>query len=88
MPSNCQWAPVTEADYPTPVEIYRAVLNHEEQYSIRLDYKPVPLRCREAGKLGPKEECLAYIEEVWTDLRPLSLRQAMARDGDSPPSNA
>ena len=57
--------------------IYRAVLNHEEQYSIWLQDKELPLGWRDAGKSGTKEECLDYISEVWTDLRPLSLRKAM-----------
>jgi MbtH protein len=58
--------------------IYRVVVNDEEQYSIWPDYRPVPAGWREAGKNGPKAECLAYIKEVWTDMRPLSLRKAMA----------
>ena len=33
-----------------------------------------PLDWREGGKRGTKAECLAYIKEVWTDMRPLSLR--------------
>lgn len=57
--------------------IYRVVVNHEEQYSIWPDYKEVPNGWREAGKSGKKPECLAYINEVWTDMRPLSLRQQM-----------
>jgi MbtH protein len=36
-----------------------------------------PLGWREVGKTGPKAECLAYIKEVWTDMRPLSLRKKM-----------
>jgi MbtH protein len=62
--------------------IYRVVVNHEEQYSIWPTYKELPLGWSEGGPVGPKAECLAYIEEVWTDMRPLSLRQAMARAGD------
>ncbi|WP_394850888.1 MbtH family NRPS accessory protein [Pendulispora brunnea] len=64
--------------------IYRTVVNHEEQYSIWPAHKPIPAGWREAGKNGPKAECLAYIEEVWTDMRPLSLRRKMdeARSGD------
>jgi MbtH protein len=58
--------------------IYRVVVNEEEQYSIWPDYRPVPAGWREAGRSGSKTECLAYIKEVWTDMRPLSLRQAMA----------
>ncbi|WP_263264136.1 MbtH family protein [Pseudomonas sp. RIT-PI-S] len=54
------------------------VANHEEQYSIWPAYKAIPEGWRDAGKRGLKAECLAWIEEVWTDMRPLSLRQHMA----------
>jgi MbtH protein len=57
--------------------IYEVVMNHEEQYSIWPAYKAVPAGWRAVGKSGPKSECLAYIEEVWTDMRPLSLRRAL-----------
>lgn len=58
--------------------IYLVVVNHEEQYSIWAKWKKeLPLGWKAVGKEGSKEECLAYIEEVWTDMRPLSLRQAM-----------
>ncbi|WP_018267993.1 MbtH family protein [Methylosinus sp. LW4] len=58
--------------------IYTVVINHEEQYSIWPDYKAIPAGWRAVGKTGPKAECLAYIKEVWTDMRPLSLRRQMA----------
>jgi MbtH protein len=61
--------------------IYQVVLNHEEQYSIWFAEKPPPAGWRPVGKEGLKPECLAYIEEVWTDMRPLSLRQSMAARG-------
>jgi MbtH protein len=57
--------------------IYKVVINHEEQYSIWLEDRECPPGWREVGKVGPKAECLAYIGEVWTDMRPLSLRKAM-----------
>lgn len=57
--------------------IYRVVINHEEQYSIWPASRENPLGWRDAGKTGSKQECLAYIEEVWTDMRPLSLRRKM-----------
>jgi MbtH protein len=60
--------------------IYKVVVNHEEQYSIWPEYRDNPAGWRDAGKVGPKAECLSYIEEVWTDMRPLSLRQRMAAD--------
>lgn len=57
--------------------VFKVVVNHEEQYSIWPAYKEIPAGWREAGKEGPKEECLKYIEETWVDMRPLSLRVAM-----------
>jgi MbtH protein len=58
--------------------IYTVVVNHEEQYSIWPEYKEIPKGWRAVGKTGLKAECLAYIKEVWTDMRPLSLRRQMA----------
>ena len=57
--------------------IYKVVVNHEEQYSIWFADREPPLGWREVGKTGPKADCLAYIKEVWTDMRPLSLRKKM-----------
>jgi MbtH protein len=56
---------------------YRVVLNHEEQYSIWPAHRENPNGWNDDGKVGTKAECLAYIEEKWTDMRPLSLRQHM-----------
>lgn len=57
--------------------IYKVVVNHEEQYSIWPAKRENAKGWRDAGKSGTKQECLDYIKEVWTDLRPLSLRQKM-----------
>jgi MbtH protein len=57
--------------------IYRVVVNDEEQYSIWPADRETPPGWRDAGKVGPKAECLAHIKEVWTDMRPLSLRKRM-----------
>lgn len=57
---------------------YLVVVNHEEQYSIWPAYKPVPLGWQAEGFRGGKDECLAQIERVWTDMRPLSLRKRLA----------
>ncbi len=56
---------------------YKVVVNHEEQYSIWFAEREAPLGWREVGKSGKKAECLEHIKEVWTDMRPLSLRKAM-----------
>jgi MbtH protein len=58
--------------------IYTVVVNDEVQYSIWPDYKEIPNGWRAVGKTGLKPECLAYINEVWTDMQPLSLRKQMA----------
>ena len=59
---------------------YKVVINHEEQYSIWPADRKMPLGWNAVGKQGPKQECLDYIEEVWTDMRPLSLRKKMEAD--------
>ncbi|HMA37936.1 MAG TPA: MbtH family protein [Chloroflexia bacterium] len=69
-----------DEDDPT---IYKVVVNHEEQYSIWPAERENPLGWRDDGKTGTKAECLAYIATVWTDMRPLSLRQQM----DDPPES-
>jgi len=56
---------------------FKVVVNLEEQYSIWPDYKELPKGWRAAGKSGKKRECLDYIDQVWTDMRPLSLRRHM-----------
>jgi len=58
-------------------QIYKAVVNEEEQYSIWPVDRANPLGWRDTGKSGTKRECLQYIKEIWTDMRPLSLRQSM-----------
>jgi MbtH protein len=56
---------------------YAVVMNQEEQYSIWPAERETPLGWIAVGKTGSKEECLAHIDEIWTDMRPLSLRRAM-----------
>lgn len=62
---------------------YKVVVNHEEQYSIWFADREAPLGWREVGVSGQKSECLAYIKDVWTDMRPLSLRKSM-EEADRP----
>src|SRR5262245_37351834 len=66
--------------------IYKVVVNHEEQYSIWPEYKENPLGWKDVGKAGLKAECLAYIKEVWTDMRPLGLRKKMEEMAKNPPA--
>jgi MbtH protein len=68
------------ADENEDTMVYRVVVNHEEQYAIWPEDKEIPAGWRDVGRTGPKRECLAYISEVWTDLRPLSLRKRVDSD--------
>ncbi|MBS1910711.1 MAG: MbtH family NRPS accessory protein [Bacteroidetes bacterium] len=60
--------------------IYQVIVNHEEQYSIWPADREIPPGWRSEGKTGSKAECLNHINEVWTDMRPLSLRKKMEEE--------
>jgi MbtH protein len=60
--------------------IYLVVLNDEEQYSIWWADRDLPAGWRAEGTRGTRDECIARINEVWTDMRPLSLRKRMAEN--------
>lgn len=62
---------------------YLVVINDEEQYSIWAADREIPAGWHATGKSGTREECLAHIGEVWTDMRPRSLRLAMAASAGS-----
>jgi MbtH protein len=66
---------VTDADEDNTV--YQVVVNHEEQYSLWPEWKEIPGGWKATEKIGKKQECLDYVKEVWTDMRPLSLRKQM-----------
>ncbi|MET4923612.1 MbtH family NRPS accessory protein [Streptomyces sp. PSRA5] len=56
---------------------YQVLVNHEEQHSLWLADREIPAGWRAEGKTGSKADCLTHINEVWTDMRPLSLRKRM-----------
>ena len=56
--------------------VYLVLVNEEEQYSLWPKYNDIPKGWKSV-KEGNKAECLAYVKEVWTDMRPLSLRKHM-----------
>lgn len=66
--------------FDNPDATFTVVINDEEQYSIWPQAMTIPAGWREVGVTGAKEHCLARIEELWTDMRPLSLRRRMAQD--------
>jgi MbtH protein len=63
---------------------FKVVLNDEEQYSIWPVERENPAGWHDEGTTGTKAECLAHIEQVWTDMRPLSLRIAMEQGQPAP----
>lgn len=56
-------------------DLYYIVRNHEEQYSIWRTERTLPLGWEVVGEAGPKHDCLERIRELWTDMRPASLRR-------------
>lgn len=62
---------------------YKVVINHEEMYSIWPEDRENALGWNDAGFSGHRKECLDYIEKVWTDMRPLSLRKIMEEEGNN-----
>ncbi|MEU6237315.1 MbtH family NRPS accessory protein [Kitasatospora sp. NPDC047058] len=58
--------------------VFTVLVNDEEQYSLWDAGRPLPAGWRETGARGTRQECLAYVDATWTDLRPLSLRQRQA----------
>ena len=60
--------------------IYQVLRNEEEQYSLWPIELDVPAGWFPVGKQGSQAECSAYVDEVWTDMRPRSLREQMAAE--------
>jgi MbtH protein len=60
--------------------VYLVVVSDEGQYSVWLADRDLPLGWTAEGTSGPKDECLAHIAEVWTDMTPRSLRRQTAPD--------
>lgn len=67
---------LSDAQAEDPI-LYKVVVNHEEQFSIWPQRRETPSGWSDAGVSGSKAECLTYIESVWRDIRPLSLRRSM-----------
>lgn len=59
------------------------VVNDEEQYSIWPENREVPSGWRTVGSARARQDCLDYIDKVWTDMRPLSLRRALGEAGET-----
>ena len=58
-------------------ETFLVVVNDEEQYSIWPSYMQMPKGWHATGVEGDKKACLDHIEQVWTDITPLSVRRQL-----------
>jgi MbtH protein len=65
------------SDSTQPERSYRVVVNHEEQYSIWPTDQEIPTGWWPEGTSGTKAACLERVEQVWTDMRPRSLRESI-----------
>jgi len=63
--------------------LYYVVVNHEEQYSIWRADRDVPKGWSIVGQKAEKQTCLDQIKQLWTDMRPLSLRKQMEEASSS-----
>ncbi|HTF71080.1 MAG TPA: MbtH family protein, partial [Edaphobacter sp.] len=68
---------MSSSDEKDNFQTYKVVVNHEQQYSIWPAHRENASGWNDDGKIGTKQECLDYIKEVWTDMRPLTLRKQM-----------
>ncbi|MEU5907119.1 MbtH family NRPS accessory protein [Micromonospora sp. NPDC047467] len=69
--------PNHQADEDVAASLHHVVVNHEEQYSVWPADRQPPAGWTTVGPARSKDDCLDHIAEVWTDMRPLSLRQRM-----------
>lgn len=76
----------TSFDFENEEAVFKVLINHEEQYSLWPADLPVPGGWKETGQQGPKAECDDYVNRVWTDMRPKSLRELMDGKADDAPA--
>ncbi len=60
-------------------DLYVVVVNDERQYSIWPADRGLPGGWHNAEFEGSRSQCLAHIERVWTDMRPLSVRRFLGQ---------
>jgi amino acid adenylation domain-containing protein len=69
----------SERGSPYNEAVYAVVVNDQGQYAIWPVHRENAPGWTPVGKAGSKAECLAYIDEAWTDMRPLRLRRFLSR---------
>ena len=65
--------------FENPDAQYLVLVNDELQHSLWPVFTDVPAGWNVALPAASRQECLDYVEEHWTDMRPKSLADAMAR---------
>lgn len=65
---------------------YLILVNHEGQYSLWPAFRGIPDGWTASGPTGPRQLCLDWIDQNWTDMRPKSLAEAMAARPQRPKS--
>jgi MbtH protein len=62
---------VTDQGY---AQCFRVLVNEEGQYSLYPEALPIPEGWRGTDIKGAQDHCFSWVEENWTDMRPLSQR--------------
>ena len=57
---------------------FYVLVNDEDQHSLWPSFAEVPAGWRVVFDESSRTECLTFVEQNWSDLRPRSLREAMA----------
>lgn len=65
--------------FDNPEAQYRVLMNDEHQYSLWPDFAEVPAGWTVAQDLSSRADSIAFVEANWTDMRPRSLAEQMAR---------
>ncbi|MFF4604355.1 MbtH family protein [Streptomyces sp. NPDC001339] len=60
-----------------PAPHYQVLVNHEEQYGLFPAGLQIPDGWQAVGHQDTEAACRAYVDTVWHDTRPLSLRRAL-----------
>lgn len=63
--------------------MFVVVRNDEEQYALWPDGRDIPPGWYPDGFRGTEQECMDHVDQVWTDMRPASLRRAMESQASS-----
>jgi MbtH protein len=61
-----------------PIEAFKVVRNYEHQYSVWPAARDVPAGWQECGLRGSRSECREHIGQVWKDILPAGVTNALS----------